>query len=62
MKILSIIVSFTLIIMAIDNYRLKQEIRTLNMLIGFDWDIINQREKLLDENNIKYDDYAYTKE
>ena len=47
------------IILCLNNYVMKYEIKTLNMLLDFDSDIINNREKLLDNNGIKYDNYIY---
>ena len=47
------------IVLCLDNYMLKHEIKTLNMLVDFDSDIINNRTKLLDNNRIKYDNYIY---
>ena len=40
-------------------FKLTKEVNLQNMLLDFDAKIIEDRERLLKENGIKYDDYIF---
>ena len=50
---------FALFLSDLNNYLLKQELKTCNMLSGFDQELLEDRENLLNANGIKFNDYIF---